>query len=84
MSDDSPPDGDASDGGAPGVTFRDRDRLVRTPAHGVALDCLGRGTSRRARRRPRRRRPAESRRSCGGGRPGTTYIHGGPARASAT
>ncbi|OYR41764.1 glycerate kinase [Halorubrum sp. Hd13] len=43
MSDDSPPDGDASDGGAPGVTFRDRDRLVRTPAHGVALDCLAAG-----------------------------------------
>jgi len=43
MSDDSPPDGGASDGGAPGVTFRDRDRLVRTPAHGVALDCLADG-----------------------------------------
>lgn len=43
MSDDSPPDGGASDDSAPGVTFRDRDRLVRTPAHGVALDCLAAG-----------------------------------------
>ncbi|WP_144799782.1 glycerate kinase type-2 family protein [Halorubrum depositum] len=43
MSDDSPPDGGASDDSAPDVTFRDRDRLVRTPAHGVALDCLAAG-----------------------------------------
>jgi hydroxypyruvate reductase len=41
-------DGDAPAGGpgsdsTPDVTFRDRDRLVRTPAHGVALDCLAAG-----------------------------------------
>ena len=43
MSDDSSSDGGDSDDPAPGVTFRDRDRLVRTPAHGVALDCLAAG-----------------------------------------
>jgi glycerate 2-kinase len=52
MSDDPQPDGTpdsraAPDGGAddasPGVTFRDRDRLARTAARGVALDCLAAG-----------------------------------------
>ena len=46
MSDDSSPDAgaaDPSDDPGSGVTFRDRDRLVRTPAHGVALDCLAAG-----------------------------------------
>ena len=43
MSDDSPSDGGDPDDPAPDVTFRDRDRLVRTPAHGVALDCLAAG-----------------------------------------
>jgi hydroxypyruvate reductase len=38
MSDDRAPDDRAE-----AVTFRDRERLVRTPAHGVALDCLAAG-----------------------------------------
>ncbi|MFC7186698.1 glycerate kinase type-2 family protein [Halorubrum yunnanense] len=47
MTDDSAPDGDPDrdDDPAPGVAFRDRDRLVRTPAHGVALDCLAAGVA---------------------------------------
>ncbi|MFO8116639.1 MAG: DUF4147 domain-containing protein [Halorubrum sp.] len=43
MSDDDSPDDDAADDRTPDVTFRDRGRLVRTPAHGVALDCLAAG-----------------------------------------
>jgi hydroxypyruvate reductase len=46
MSDDSSPDAgaaDPSDDPGSGVTFRDRDRLVGTPARGVALDCLAAG-----------------------------------------
>jgi glycerate 2-kinase len=40
MSDDSAPDDPAG-----AVTFRDRERLARTPAHGVALDCLAAGVA---------------------------------------
>ncbi|WP_435074823.1 glycerate kinase type-2 family protein [Halorubrum sp. HHNYT27] len=47
MDDDVGPDGDVGEDRAPGdatgVTFRDRERLARTPGHGVALDCLAAG-----------------------------------------